>query len=50
MRPIEVAVQMIEDGNPIEGKDPTAAVGDIQRVLREHPDRFKEVDQGYWKP
>ena len=48
MRPIEICVWLIESDRAIDG-DPSAAVGQVLRTLREHPDRFTEADKGYWK-
>ena len=49
MRPIEICVWLVEQDRAIGG-DPSAAVGQVLRTLRANPDRFKEVDDGYWKP
>ena len=49
MRPIEICVWLIENDRAINA-DPSAAVGEVLRTLREHPDKFREVDEGYWKP
>ena len=49
MRPIEICVWLIENDKALDG-DPSAAVGQVLRTLRGHPDRFKEVDEGHWKP
>ena len=49
MRPVEICVALIESGKALEG-DPTESVGLVLRTLRDHPDRFKENGDGYWKP
>ena len=48
MRPVEVCVALIEAGKAIQG-DPTESVGLVLRTLRDHPDRFKVNEDGYWK-
>lgn len=46
MRPVEICVWLIEHDRALDG-DPSAAVGQVLRTLRDHPDRFKEVDEGH---
>ena len=48
MRPVEVCVWLIEHNRALDG-DPSTAVAQVLRTLRGHPDKFKEVDEGYWK-
>ena len=48
MRPIEICVWLIENDKALDG-DPSAAVGQVLRTLKGHPDRFREADEGYWK-
>ena len=48
MRPVEICVALIEAGKALKG-DPTESVGLVLRTLRDHPDRFKENADGYWR-
>ncbi len=48
MRPVEICVWLIENGQALKS-DPSSAVGEVARVLKSRPDKFREVDEGYWK-
>ena len=49
LRPIEIGVELLNRGEPIDATDPTKAVCEVTRLLRLRTDWFCESDDGYWK-